>query len=266
MSPAQAKAGTTPRPQPKAAWARLPNEVARDKRLSDAGLVRTAYRATFAGTYALNATALLRKPIVCGAGFGRDVIERATAESVDCGYLERWQPRRAVGKTFDRAIEKLTLPPCGASGKAGRMVYRKWFDATLSVHEMAAYLYLRAGTGRGPGTYAAELAERFGWSRPTATKVIKALMGLGLLAKCEMRAANGQVRGISYHALPPVLWQAEPLSKNRGTVRQGAVFQGAYLDNPLHELTWLGRNGGLAPTSLPLFQGLRGAGLSATGD
>jgi hypothetical protein len=27
-----------------------------------------------------------------------------------------------------------------------------------------------------------------------------------------------------------------------------------------------GRNGGLAPTSLPLFQGLRGAGLSAAGD
>src|SRR5262245_52517588 len=156
----------------RAAWVRLPNEVARDKRLSDAGLVRLAYRATFVGTFALNATALLRRPIVRGAGFGRDVIERATAEGVACGYLERWQPRRAAGKTFASAVEKLTLPPCGASGNAGRMVYRKWFDATLSVQEMAAYLYLRAGTGNGPGMYAKELAARFGWSRPTAAKVI----------------------------------------------------------------------------------------------
>ena len=55
----------------------------------------------------------------------------------------------------------------GATGKAGRIGYRKWFDGKLCVNEMAAYLYFRAGTGLIPTVFASELAKTFGWSRPT---------------------------------------------------------------------------------------------------
>ena len=55
----------------------------------------------------------------------------------------------------------------GATGKAGRIGYRKWFDGKLCVDDMAAYLYFRAGTGRRPTVFASELAKTFGWSRPT---------------------------------------------------------------------------------------------------
>ena len=55
----------------------------------------------------------------------------------------------------------------GATGKAGHIGYRKWFNGKLCVNEMAAYLYFRAGTGRRPTVFASELAKTFGWSRPT---------------------------------------------------------------------------------------------------
>ena len=88
---------------------------------------------------------------------------------------------------------------------------------------MGAYLFLRAGTGRGPITYANELAQTFDWSRPTAGKVIKALIERGLAAKVEIRQSNGRIGSVGYRALPRVLWQ-KPLSKNQGTVHQGTVF------------------------------------------
>ena len=67
MSPARAKAGTPP-PQLKAAWVRLPNEVARDTQLNEQALVLLAYRATHAGDYVLNERALLRRRLYPGSG------------------------------------------------------------------------------------------------------------------------------------------------------------------------------------------------------
>lgn len=224
------------RSQSQAAWVRLPNSVVRDRQLSAAALVLVAYRATFAGAFAINITALLRNPIVRGPGFGRNVVKQALREGRKAGYLDRLQAPSSGRATFGLAREKLTLPPCRASGKAGRMFYRKWLDAQLTRDEMAAYLYFRAGTGNGPIAYAAELAERFGWSRPTTGKIIKALIRLGLVAKHEMRAANGRIQGIGYQALPPHLWQAEPLSKSRTTKNRPTKNRPTYVSNPLHVL------------------------------
>src|SRR5262249_39143586 len=149
------------------------------------------------------------RPDKRGGRFGRDVLERANRELCAAGYKKRWQPPSATG-TFTKVIETLTLPPCGATGKAGRITFRKWFDGKLSINEMAAYLFLRAGTGRGPTTYTNELAETYGWSRPTTRKVISALVRFGLLAKHETRNAHGQIKSVGYRALPPVLWQKAP--------------------------------------------------------
>ena len=195
--------------KPNDAWVRLPNSVVRDKRLSEVGLVLLAYRATFTDTFTLNATALRRKPIVRGGGLGCNAIKRAIAEIVATGFLKRWQPPSKGKRSFGRCVEKLSLPPCGATGTY-RMVWRKWFDELLSLKEKAAYLYLLAATGKGRGTYARELASRFGWSRPTAAIVPKALIALGMVAKREARQ-SGRIRGITYEALP------HPVSKNQTT-------------------------------------------------
>jgi len=68
-----------------------------------------------------------------------------------------------------------------------RGLWRNWFDGSFSVKELAAFLFLRAGVGRASGGYAEvfarELAQRFGWSRPTATKLVKALLSRGLLER-----------------------------------------------------------------------------------
>lgn len=221
------------RPQATAqTWKRLPNAVARDKRLGAAALVFIAYRATFADDhrdYALHVGKLLANPIVRGPGFGRDVIKRSRRQCCEIGYLQRWQPPSSGHGSFGRAQERLTLPDCGASGKAGCIVRREWFNGTLSVKELAAYLYLLAGTGKGPRTYARELKDRFGWSAPTTAKVIKALIAAGRIAKVEMRARNGQIRCIGY--------QVQPLSKNQATKNQLTKNQSANVKNPPHELS-----------------------------
>jgi DNA-binding Lrp family transcriptional regulator len=62
---------------------------------------------------------------------------------------------------------------------------RRWFDGTLSVNEMAAWLFLQASTGWRAAT-AKDVADRFGWSPPTVRKVLRALVRLKL-AKREGR-------------------------------------------------------------------------------
>jgi DNA-binding MarR family transcriptional regulator len=87
---------------------------------------------------------------------------------------------------------------------------------------MATYLFLRAGTGRGPRTYAVEAAERFGWSSPTVAKVINDLIGAGLISKVMLRERNGRTRCIGY----------QPLSKNqytKATKNQSRKNQSTYL-------------------------------------
>ncbi len=146
----------------------------------------------------------MRNPIVRGGGLGRNVINALIAAMKANGHVTRWQPgRRRLAR------EKLTPLSCSGGWLA---VPRTWFDAKLSLKEMAAYIFLSAGNGNGRCTYAHELAERFGWTRQTTAKVLEALISHGLLAKRRRRA-----RGTRYEALPPVLWAAE-------SVHDGGAF------------------------------------------
>jgi DNA-binding FadR family transcriptional regulator len=76
---------------------------------------------------------------------------------------------------------------------------RRWFDGTLSVNEMAAWLFLQASTGWRAAT-AKDVADRFGWSAPTVRKVLKALVRLKL-AKRE----GGRYLPLS----PSAVWPSE---------------------------------------------------------
>src|SRR5262249_43101190 len=143
-------------PKPSRAFGKLPNEVARDRRLSPAAMVAIAYRVTIADDRSLwGLSPADVKSIVAGKGFGRNVFERAMREARDAGYIQRWQPRPVKGQ-YQKAKDVLTLPPCGASGKAGWHLERAWFDGRFALNELAALLFLRAGTGNGPA-YAREL-------------------------------------------------------------------------------------------------------------
>ena len=174
------------------AFGRLPYAVIRDPKVSAAYLVLFAYRVTFIA-FALNVMPLLRNPIVRGGGLGRDVIQALLKAMKANGHLTRWQPGwRKLAR------EKLTPPPYS---KGWLTVWQTWFDAKLSLKEMAAFIFLSAGTGSGKCTYAHELAERFGWHRETTAKVLAALVEYGLVAERRRRA-----RGARYEALLPVLW------------------------------------------------------------
>jgi len=219
-------------------FVRFPHAVARDTRLGPNGLVYLAYRATFVGDYALHDVVLLGRPIVRGEGLGRDAIERARRQARDAGYLQRRQGSPGADGRFGYAVERLSpcALDCGASSKAGQIIVRDWFDGMLSLKEMATYLYLRAGTGRGRATYAKELAKRFGWSLPTARRVIAALTEFRLVVKSQRRAGDGRMRGAAYVALIPVLWSRARDGKIPGHGLPGHGFSGHILNSPLHAL------------------------------
>ena len=185
------------------AFAILPNDVARDVRLGPAALVLLAYRATFADTtagFGLNAVALRRRPIVRGKGLGRDAIEAALRQATRAGYIARRQLARRSGR-YGFAVDTLTLPPCSPAARTGWIVRRAWFDGQLSLRALAAYLYMRAGTGRGP-IYAHELAARFAWSLTRARKALGELTQAGWIAPRQDRSADGTVVGVRYWLLP----------------------------------------------------------------
>ncbi|MFZ0853575.1 MAG: hypothetical protein WAO08_30815 [Hyphomicrobiaceae bacterium] len=192
------------------AYGMLPHEVARDKRVSPELLILIGFRLTFAdqqtgyglGDHICNRRDGHGKPIL-SQGLSRDVFRRGLTLGDKLGLIKRWQPAGKAG-LFSFAQDQLDLPRSGASGFAGRRVYREWFDASLALKEMAALLFLRAGTGKGPGTYCRELMERFDWSKPTALKVIMALNGRGLIEARRTRDQRGCFRSTSYvEGLPP---------------------------------------------------------------
>jgi hypothetical protein len=158
------------------AFSRLPHVAARDHRLTAIELVLLAYRLTFAddkSAYALNENRLLKERragrIVGGRGFGKNAIRKAIAGLQAKSYLRRAQDKSRPDGKWGRARETLTplARDCGASGNAGQHIRREWFDGSLTGNELAAILYLRAGTGKGPA-HLRELAARFHWCRQTA--------------------------------------------------------------------------------------------------
>ncbi len=211
-------------PAPKQFCRRFPNEVTRDPRISAPTLVIIAYRATFIGSYGLNEKAL--RGIVQAKGFGRDVIERSIAEAIQVGYLTRRQCGRKPDGTFGYALDELCLPPAGATGYAGRFVARAWFTGILSVKELAALLFLRAGiAGRGRQVFARELAKRFNWSRPIANRIIAALLNRGFLEKRVRRNPDGTFRWTKYEV--PRLAQDLEMDANVNQPGHGAPGRGS---------------------------------------
>ncbi len=194
------------------AFARFPNSVARDKRVTPALLVLLGLQSTFVDEkkpYGINEKRLLKAEIVTsGTGFGVRAIRSAIALGSKLGYITDRQQngRRSRPGGFRFATERLTLPPCGLTGHAGRHLRREWFDGSLSLKEMAAFLFLRAGTGRGKSTYSRELAERFGWSPTTTLKVLKGLIELGLVAKQVSKNNLGKFQSTTYRTVSACLW------------------------------------------------------------
>ena len=209
----------------KDAFGILPNAVARDTRLDPAALVLLAYRVTFADTtaaFGLNTIAIRRRPIVRGKGLGRDVIEGALRQAQDAGYLERKQLPRRNGR-FGYAVDKLTVPSCSQADKSGWIVRRKWFDGRLSLNALAAILYMRAGTGKGP-IYKREVAERFGWSSATVMKALAELWQAGLIEPRQDRAADGTITSVRYWLMPWDSAQSVPVeAQGHGLPGNGAA-------------------------------------------
>jgi hypothetical protein len=178
-----------PPPQPKAAWVRRPNEVARNKRLDAQALVLLAYRATHAGDYALNERALAAAgssgagALASTASAGASPISPGPA-TASAGSRQGLSPASSAAVLRGSRSRRV-----GASGKAGRIVRREWFDGRFTLNGLAALLYLRAGTG-GPAAFLRELQERFGWSRQTASNAVAELRSAGVLERVRMRAAD----------------------------------------------------------------------------
>ena len=117
----------------------LPNFVALDRRVSPETLILLAFRSTLM-RYSLDRKS--HNLLIAGGGLGKSVVERAHAEAVSLGLLERHQPGGRPGSTFQHAVERLNLPEPGELGR--RIVRRSWFNGSLTLRELAALLFLRA--------------------------------------------------------------------------------------------------------------------------
>jgi DNA-binding MarR family transcriptional regulator len=182
---------------------RFANVVVRDKRIAAATMVLLAYLSTIAGErgdFGLWSDAL-RKPVVRGRGFGRDVIARALREAKRLGFLDRPSNTtlaRAVGGKFQRSFVRLRLPE-SANHNDGLVLERPWFDGNLTLNELATLLFLQAGPKENhSGTYIGDLTYRFSWSRPTARAAVAGLVDRGLITKRHHRRAAGTFSGVTY--------------------------------------------------------------------
>src|SRR4249920_1566783 len=114
------------------------------------------------------------------------------------------------------AVDKFSLPACGRSGKAGFHLKQAWFDGSLSLNAMAAWLYCRAGTGKGRAIYLKEISARFGWSRQTRSKVLNELIDAGLIQANRSRNAKGQLGSVAYTHRERRFWAVWPTVKKPG--------------------------------------------------
>ena len=177
------------------AFGRLANCVALDQRVRTELLIMLAYRTTLfnfdLGTKGHNA-------LVRGGGLGRNVVEKANAEAVALGLLERHQPGGRPGSKYRHALETLALPAPGELGQ--RIVRRSWFTGVLTKRELAALLYIRAA-GR---LLRRELAARFGWSPTTAKTVLGSLGQRALVIVSPTRTTEGAFGPTFYECITPL--------------------------------------------------------------
>ena len=236
------------------AFGKLPNSIVRNADVSPALLVIIGYRLTFTGDYGLSEQQICNGAVghrgspIASRGLSRDAFRRAMREGLALGLLHRTQQAKQ-GTRFGYARDRVILP----YGGGYKHVRRQWFDGRLSVGALAAYLFIRAGTGKGPFTYTREVAKRFGWSRPTAAAAIHELRHAGMVQRHERRNASGKFDGVCYDAVrlappPPSAAAsssrlADPLSTGPATGFTGDGHNGSTLKkisyhklqkNPVH--------------------------------
>lgn len=187
------------------AFGRIPHEWSRDPGISPEGLCMLAYRCTIGddrSKYGLTRAGLAKDPLL-KKGFSQGIRERAIEQVVKSGQLRRTVRRTRGhpehGGWFSDAVDKLALPD-DMNWSNSELVYRGWFDGTLTCKEMAALLYLRCGSIKGREIYAREVTERFGWCRGTTNSVLRALERRGLIEKIKRRDERGQIEGVKYLA------------------------------------------------------------------
>lgn len=188
------------------AWTHFPNEVARDHRVSAGLLVFLAFHATHVGAW-VNTSAALQSIVRptkgrgsgSGSGMGLNSIKIYRRTAQELGYLCRRQIKGTYSGKYQPATERLTLPACGKSGGAGRILQRSWFDGKNSVDELALLIFIRAGA-KGGAPYVREIVDRFGWSKPTALKHLKILREQGLISRTDHRQ-GGRFVGHRYEAV-----------------------------------------------------------------
>jgi len=134
------------------------------------------------------------------------------------------------------------------------VVKREWFAGKLRLPEIATFLFIRAGTGKGNKVYAREVAERFGWSRNVATAALNGLIEARLIDKLQMRDADGTMAGVTYTAWPDRAAKTGTTARNpsNGDPCDGAPSSGKPCDIHMDAL-----NEGNAPnTRQPAAQGV----------
>lgn len=219
------------------AFTRFPNAVARDRAVEPETLVYSAWRATFAddmSTFKSDEAAIVKAKIVSD-GFGKNVVRRAIASACSLGFQlaeERQGPRgpilarpqKNVNGCFEKVEETFGFPP---SPDGFSIVYRNWFDGTLSLKAMAVRILLNAGIGKGPWVYAREVAARFDWKVETATKYLNELHAQGLVIIDRPRGKKGRFDGVRYRLGRPAKSGKFTATRNPGTGNPGTGKSGS---------------------------------------
>lgn len=192
-------------------FGKVPRALARDARLSAVETVIIVHRAIFTGDFVPKEGVV--KKIVRG-GIGKDRIRNAIARLRDeeaaqarcrrqragdpiepelLGYIRRYQRVDRNGE-FTKAREVLCLPECCRPC----LVPRKWFDGRFSESELAALIYIQAGTDKGGRPYVREIMERYRWKRQKTAKVVGALAKKGCLKELPDQRHGGRFAGVRF--------------------------------------------------------------------
>lgn len=192
-------------------FGKVPRALARDAQLSATETTILVHRVMFTKDFVPKERVV--KKIVKG-GLGKDTIRNAIARLRDeespqarrkreragnplqpklLGYLRRRQRVDRSGE-FLEAEEELCLPKC----RRPCLVPREWFDGRFSLSELAALIYIQAGTEKGGRPYVREIADRFGWSRQKTAKVVGALVEKGHLKELPDQRHGGRFAGVRF--------------------------------------------------------------------
>jgi hypothetical protein len=174
----------------------------RDKSIDDVELVAIAQRATYANDR--SAAGLRASTLGRIRGLSDQPAKRIIRNLVVRGILQDRQqppPIRLPDGTYrsQPATDRLVLPDGPPI-----LVRRDWTDGRLPAKQLAALLYLIAGTGLGPVVYRREIRERFGWGREAMRTVLAGLIDRGLARHVVSRQPDGTIKSQAYAAVQDV--------------------------------------------------------------